>query len=256
MKYCPSCGKAGIEGMKFCPRCGHRFTGLDSEEKQVHVPKPEAPIKERNWFERHLNWTLLLGVIGGPFLLFWIVYGVVNLVALFSVNAAAWIFRIAVPGLPMLFILIIVFVVRWYKEKKRQRRTITDYGKATELNPDNADAYCKRGEAYAEIGEYGQAIADYSKAIELDSGHALAYFNRAYACGEIGEYNKAIADYSKAIELNPSDAQAYYNRGLDYHNKGEMPKAVSDLEKCIELSTDPKLTEDAQQALSEIKNSP
>lgn len=74
-----------------------------------------------NWFERHLNWTLLLGIVVAPFLLFRIVYGVVNLVALFSVNAAAWIFRIAVPGLPMLFILIIVLTVRWYREKKKVR---------------------------------------------------------------------------------------------------------------------------------------
>lgn len=25
MKYCPNCGKAGIEGMKFCPSCGTRL---------------------------------------------------------------------------------------------------------------------------------------------------------------------------------------------------------------------------------------
>jgi len=242
--------------MKFCPRCGQRLTGLHLEEKQRSVPKPEAPLTERNWFERHPNWTLLLGIIGGPFLLFWIAFGIVNFIALFSVNIAALIFKPVVTSIPIISIVIIVLVVRWYKDKRRQIRIMADYGMATELNPDNADAYCKRGDAYAEIGEYGQAIADYNKAIELDSGHALAYFSRAYAYGEIGEYNKAIADYSKVIELNPSDDQAYYNRGLHYHNKGEMPKAVSDLEKCIELSTDSKLTEDAQQALSEIKNSP
>jgi tetratricopeptide (TPR) repeat protein len=242
--------------MKFCPRCGQRLTGFDLEEKQRYVHQPEVPPKERNWFERHLNWTLILGIIGGPFLLFWIIYGVINLIALFSVNVAAWIFKIVVPIEPVAFIVIIVLMVRWYREKKRRIKTTTDYDKAIELNPDNADAYYKRGDAYAEIGEYGQAIADYSKAIELAPGHALAYFNRAYASGEIGEYNKAIVDYSKAIELNPSDAQAYYNRGLDYQNKGEVPKAVSDLEKCIELSTDSELTEAAQQALYEIKKSP
>jgi tetratricopeptide (TPR) repeat protein len=256
VKYCPSCGKAGIEGMKFCPRCGQRLTGFDLEEKQRYVHQPTAPLKERNWFERHLNWTLLLGIIGGPFLLFWIVYGVVNLVALFYVNAAAWIFRIAVPSLPVLFILIIVFVVRWYKERKRQRRTIADYGKATKLNPDNADEYYKRGDAYDEMGEYGKAITDYSKAIQLNPNYADAYYSRGCAYGEMGEYEKAIADYNKVIELNPNDANAYYNRGIAYREKGEVSKAVSDLQKCIGLSTDSELTEATQQALSEIKNSP
>ena len=64
MKYCPSCGKAGVEGMKFCPHCGQNLTGSNFEEKKTHVPKPEAPFKERNWFERHLNWTMVLGLLG------------------------------------------------------------------------------------------------------------------------------------------------------------------------------------------------
>jgi len=135
-------------------------------------------------------------------------------------------------------------------------RTTADYDKAVELDLDNGDAYCKRGDAYEEMGEYGKAIADYSKAIELDPNHALAYFNRGCAYGEIGKYEEAIADYSKAIELNPNDALAYYNRGLAYHETGDVSEAVSDLEKCIGLSTDPELTNDARQALAEIKKSP
>ena len=40
MKYCPSCGKAGVEGKKFCPQCGQRF-GLPEQQTEpgdvVHV---------------------------------------------------------------------------------------------------------------------------------------------------------------------------------------------------------------------------
>ena len=57
MKYCPSCGKAGIEGMKFCPQCGQRLTGFSSEEKQRSVPILEVPPKDKSWFQRHLNWA-------------------------------------------------------------------------------------------------------------------------------------------------------------------------------------------------------
>jgi hypothetical protein len=46
MKYCPSCGKAGVERMKFCPQCGQRLTGLHLEDKQRPIPKPEAPLME------------------------------------------------------------------------------------------------------------------------------------------------------------------------------------------------------------------
>ena len=73
-----------------------------------------------NWFERHLNWTLLLGVIGAPILFFWVVFGLVNLVALFAPKIAALIFTFMVPSMSLMFIVIIFLVVRWYLGKRRQ----------------------------------------------------------------------------------------------------------------------------------------
>jgi hypothetical protein len=65
MKYCPSCGKSEIQGMKFCPQCGQRFTGTDLAQKQSYVHRPEVfPKKETSWFERHLNWTMVLAWLG------------------------------------------------------------------------------------------------------------------------------------------------------------------------------------------------
>jgi len=275
VKYCSNCGKAGVEGMKFCPQCGQRLTGFDLEEKQRYVQKPEAPLKEKNWFERHLNWTMVLAwastyliafivwplaILADPYISDDALMGISVIISLIvSITVGQWVLRKKNRSLAWLLICWTWFFLLIDNQsfmRDEYGRTMADYDKLIELDPDNANAYYERGDFYYEMDEYNKAIADYSKAIELDPGHVLAYFNRAYAYGEIGEYNKAIADYSKAIELNPSDAQAYYNRGLDYHNKGEVPKAVSDLEKCIGLSADPELTKDAQQALSEIKSSP
>ena len=106
------------------------------------------------------------------------------------------------------------------------------------------------------MGEHGKAMSDYNTAIALSKNHALAYHKRACAYGERAEYDKAIIDYNKGVELDPNHALAYYNRGLAYQAKGEAPEAVNDLERCIGLSTDPQLTEAAQQALREAKKSP
>lgn len=170
---------------------------------------------------------------------------------------ASWPARSPVIGAMLLFsplgipgILAIIFVIKGKGEFKAKAPVSALYREKS------TDAYYKRGDAYDETGEYDKAITSYSKAIELDPDHALSYYNRGCAYGEIGEYEKAIADFNKAIELDPNNANAYYNRGLAYHEKGEIPKAVSDLEMCIGLSTDPEVTEAAQQALSEIKNSP
>jgi len=279
MKYCPNCGKAGVEGMKFCPQCGQRLSDIDSE-KQRYTLEPEVPLKEKNWFERHLNWTMFLAWVGAyvvnfmigfirassdPYVSYGELFGI-GLIITVVILAPVWGWTLRKKNrslwwLPLGLFVPFGWIVLLCLENKSLTNnagdnSIADHNKAIELAPDSADAYYKRGDAYDELGEYSKAIADYNKAIELDPNHALAYYNRAYAYGEIGEYDKAIADYSKTIELDPNDAQAYYNRGLDYQNNGEVPKAVCDIEKCIELSSDPELTKDAQQALNEIKNSP
>jgi len=274
VEYCPHCGKEGVQKMEFCPRCGQRLTGLHLEEKQRSVPKPEAPLKERNWFERHLNWTMVLAWAGS--------YLIVFIVWLLVILADPYISDDALGGISVIVSLIVSIAVgQWVLRKKNRSlawllicwtwffllidnqsfmrdeygRTMADYNKLIELDPDNANAYYERGDFYYEIDEYGNAIADYNKAIELDPNHVSAYYNRGCAYGEMGEYDKAIADYNKAIDLDPNDANAHYNRGVAYREKGEVPKAVSDLEKCIRLSTDSELTKDAQQALYEIKKS-
>lgn len=142
-----------------------------------------------------------------------------------------------------------------YYKMEKYDKAIAYYDKAIELNPNHALAYYDRAGAYAEIHQYKKAIADYDRAIELNPNDALAYYNRASAYSEIGENEKAIADYDRAIEIDPDDADAYYFRGLTYQAKGEVAKAVRDLEMCIGLSTDPELTEAAQQALGEAKKS-
>jgi len=48
MRYCPSCGNAGVEGMKFCPQCGQRLSGLRSEGKRGPIPKPETFLVENS----------------------------------------------------------------------------------------------------------------------------------------------------------------------------------------------------------------
>lgn len=68
-----------------------------------------------SWAERHLNWLLIIGVIAGPILGFWICYGLGNLIGLFAPMVAA----LMIPATPLVCILIIVIVVRWYLEQRR-----------------------------------------------------------------------------------------------------------------------------------------
>jgi len=88
-------------------------------------------------------------------------------------------------------------------------KAIEACNEAIELNPNIAQAYYNRGNAYGKLKQHEKAIEDYNKAIELNLEYAAAYNNRGTAHGELKQHEKAIEDYNKAIELNPEYAEFF-----------------------------------------------
>ena len=66
-------------------------------------------------------------------------------------------------------------------------KSLADYDRAIQLNPNNAIAYYNRGLAKYALGKNQEAIADYDLAIKLDSNHAIAYVNRGLAKCALGK---------------------------------------------------------------------
>ena len=111
------------------------------------------------------------------------------------------------------------------------------------LNFPLATAYKNRGEVYFYQGENDLAIADYTMALELNPDDAEVYNKRGNAYGK--EYELAFRDYEKALELNPHDAETYNNLGWTYGNrardyaiKGEYELAFADCANALELNID------------------
>jgi tetratricopeptide (TPR) repeat protein len=108
--------------------------------------------------------------------------------------------------------------------------------KATALNPSYANAYYNWGLAlYAENNVSG-AISKFEKTVELDSDYADAYYNWALALSRKGELNEAILKFQKATELKPGYADAYYGWGVALYHNHKLDGAVSEYEKALELA--------------------
>ena len=114
-------------------------------------------------------------------------------------------------------------------------KAIEDYDEAIRLDPKYAGAYHSRGQAYGLLGQYERAIEDFDEAIRLDPQYAKAYNNRGNAYQELGQYERAIEDYDEAIRLDPQDAVTYHNRGYAYHNLGQYERAIEDYDEAIRL---------------------
>jgi tetratricopeptide (TPR) repeat protein len=90
---------------------------------------------------------------------------------------------------------------------------ITDFNKAIELEPDNADAYGVRGSVELIKGELDGALADCNKAIELNPKDAPSYAIRGGVKYKKGDTNGAQADFKTAIELNPKMRKIIETKG-------------------------------------------
>jgi len=101
-----------------------------------------------------------------------------------------------------------------------------------ENNPNDADAYFRRGFVYSVGGHHNEAIKDYTAAIGIKADFTVAYENRATGYYRLGRYDAALADYTTAITLDPDYAIAYQNRAWAYYALGDYEKARADIGKC------------------------
>ena len=79
---------------------------------------------------------------------------------------------------------------------------LSDYDRAILLNPNNAEAYFKRGRAFLIDGNIDFAIADFDKSISLDDRNPLVYAERAFARTSQGLNNEAQGDFDRGLRLN------------------------------------------------------
>jgi tetratricopeptide (TPR) repeat protein len=127
----------------------------------------------------------------------------------------------------------------WAEGKYTDPKKVLEYlNNAIKLQPDLAEAYNNRGNAYSDLGQYQNAIEDYNKAIRLQPDYAKAYSNRGLAYADLGQYQSAIKDYDEAIRLQPDLAEAYNNRGIVYYDLGQYKRAIEDYSKAIRLQPD------------------
>ncbi len=126
----------------------------------------------------------------------------------------------------------------WYNLKENDK-SLDDYEKVIELDPNYALAYYNRGFVWVVKQDYDKAIEDYRKAISIDSDYASAYVIKASILRAMRKYDNAIKDYDVAISIDPNYANAYYNRGLakKEHNV-DLEGSKKDFERYLELTAD------------------
>lgn len=97
------------------------------------------------------------------------------------------------------------------------------------LNPDPAALffiYYRRGDLNYKLELFEKSIADFSKSIELQPQYEWAYLDRGMALADKGKVLEAEKDFLKALELKPNWGDAFYCLGISYQDQGKTEKAM------------------------------
>ncbi len=108
-------------------------------------------------------------------------------------------------------------------------RSVSLFSELIGLEPDNMEAYLRRGVAYVQSGQTDLAIADFSHVISRTPEIVEAWYDRGAAFAARGQYEQAISDLTESIRLEPQFAQALCTRGFALLRKGDYDRALADL---------------------------
>ena len=117
----------------------------------------------------------------------------------------------------------------------RHDRAIDDFGKAIRFEPDSANAFRSRGDAYRRKKMLTPAIVDFNRAIALKPDYAGAFSDRGAAYYALGRRIEALADFDHAIALLPDVAEPYLLRAQVLARSGDFAGAVRDLDRAIAI---------------------
>lgn len=111
------------------------------------------------------------------------------------------------------------------------RKARNCYSKATELDPNNADAWVNRGNVLFILDEREEAIVCYDKAIKINPDHAEAYYNKGSVLNLLSRFKEALDAFDKAVELDPDNKDAWTNRGITLGMLGRFSKSKASFAK-------------------------
>lgn len=108
--------------------------------------------------------------------------------------------------------------------------------KATELLPDDADAYCNLGAALHDLQQFNAAITCQFRALELSPNFALAHYNLGNSFWNLGKLEDAKASFHRAVEIKFDYAEAEANLGSTLLELGQFEEAISCNRRALEIN--------------------
>jgi tetratricopeptide (TPR) repeat protein len=115
-------------------------------------------------------------------------------------------------------------------------RATKDFDSTLRINPRDVEALNNRCWSRAMTGELQLALKDCNEAIQLRSDFVDALDSRGFVNLKLGSYRSAIADYDNALRLRPAQASSLYGRGVGKLRAGSSAEGDADIAAAKKLN--------------------
>ena len=96
--------------------------------------------------------------------------------------------------------------------------------------------YLSRGAAFLTVDELDKSIDDFNRVLEIDPDNERAFYYRGIAYLKKGEFHNAVDDLSTSITFNHDRGAAFFARGLAYAELDHTDESLRDLKTAIAFS--------------------
>ncbi|MDH7569871.1 MAG: tetratricopeptide repeat protein, partial [Armatimonadota bacterium] len=122
-----------------------------------------------------------------------------------------------------------------YTEKGMFQEAISVLRRASQIDPQNADALCALGYVYRRNGMIDAAIEAFQKALECDPRCARAQKSLAFLAMEQGRFADAVRLCQEAVKADPTYSRAYVEMAGALHLMGRNREALEVLKEAVGL---------------------
>jgi tetratricopeptide (TPR) repeat protein len=113
---------------------------------------------------------------------------------------------------------------------------IQELDRRIQRNPNDAVALYKRGQLYAQHGDFDRAVKDFDLVLRINPRDAEALNNRCWARAIIGELQPALKDCNDALQIKPRYVDALDSRGFVSLKLGQPAQAIADYDLALQLN--------------------
>ena len=140
-----------------------------------------------------------------------------------------------------------------YRQQDFQEMAVGIYRRILELEPQNAKAFLRICQTYAEVGEFLAATPFCETATELDDSYADAWQWLGQMRYTRRNYEGTLEAMEKCVELGSTAVECYYMRGWSYYVLDQCPVAWDVLQEALQYTSEPHIINIINDGLASVR---